>query len=151
MVRIGFGTRLVALLIDIALMVGVSLVIWVSLPPKIAGIVVVLAWLAYDSLEIFMAASPGKTILKCKITNQDGTPAPMDKLVLRWAYKQVPDFFQLLGAITSLTLLTYTGGAFAVLIMIGCFFALHPDKLALHDKLFGTAVYGPGSDTPSSV
>jgi hypothetical protein len=42
-----------------------------------------------------------------------------------------------------LGLVAILGGLAALAILAGALMTLKPEKLAFHDKLFGTAVYGP--------
>jgi uncharacterized RDD family membrane protein YckC len=154
MVRIGFGMRLVAALIDCAIMMGlmfalnatVLAVMGLSVASAIvAGTVSCIAALALSSLEVFKAASVGKMLLKFRITMADGSDAPTEVLVKRWLIKQSPTLIALAAALTTLGFLNYIGMLAGLAIFVGCFMALQPDKLAYHDKLLGTAVHGPST------
>ena len=145
-VRIGFVMRLVAALIDgviAAVLVWVPSVVLGFVYPALGAIVGGLLAMAYYSLEVFRAQSVGKMILKYTITRQDGSPATRDQLVKRYAYKQLPQALMVVAAIPMLGFVTFLGGAAALAVVVGALMTLKPDKLALHDKLFGTAVYGP--------
>jgi uncharacterized RDD family membrane protein YckC len=154
MVRIGFGMRLVAALIDCAIMIGMAFALNATILAVVglnttglivAGCVSSLACLALSSLEVFKAASVGKMLLKYRITMADGSPAPMDVLIKRWAIKQSPTMLSLAAAITTLGFLNWIGMLVGLAIFAGCFLALQPEKLAYHDKLLGTAVNGPAT------
>jgi len=154
MVRIGFGMRLLAGLIDCAIMLCVgfalNMIILGVMGRTTTGLIVVgtmscLAGLAYSTFEIFRAASPGKMLLKYQITTTDGGTAPRDVLIKRWALKQTPIFLYLLSAVTTLSIFGMLGLVVGLAFLVGCFLALQPEKLAFHDKLLGTAVHGPAT------
>src|SRR6185503_19363748 len=46
--------------------------------------------LLYSSLEMIVAATPGKILLKLRIVRVDGAQASTSMLVLRWLTKQLP-------------------------------------------------------------
>jgi hypothetical protein len=152
-VRIGFPMRLVAAIID-----GIIAGVLARVPMVILGILH-LAWLgaiiglvlalAYYSLEVFKARSLGKMLFQYTITAQDGSPATRDQLVKRYLYKQLPNILftvatVLMAVLWILGVLVSGLGALATLVfVVGCLLALQPEHLALHDKLFKTAVFGP--------
>ena len=150
-VRIGFVWRLVAAVVDGviagALIFVPTLVLGAILGPVVAGIVGGLLGMAYYSLEVLKAQSVGKMVFSYAITAQDGSPATRDQLIKRYAYKQVPQVLGILAAIPFLGILSFVGLAAAIAILAGTVLTLKPEKLALHDKLFGTAVYGPATIT----
>ena len=102
MERKGFGIRLAAYLIDMVIMflvigglatllIAGTFSVGMGTPNtaggqaaaegafRIAGLVAGLLGLAYASLEIFMAQSVGKMLLKIKIADQSGSPATMNQ------------------------------------------------------------------------
>ena len=152
-VRIGFALRLLAAIIDCVALIAViaipSAVLSMILPGWMASIVTGLLCLAYWSLEVAYAASIGKMALGYAITAADGSPATQDQLVKRFAYKQVPQAIMIVAALPFLGLLgalvSLVAFAASVAILIGALMALNPEKRAYHDRLFGTAVYGPAT------
>jgi len=150
-VRIGFVMRLVAAIVDgvvaAALVFLPTLLLAAVIGPKVAGIVGGLLAMAYYALEVVKAQSLGKMVFSYTITAQDGSPATRDQLIKRYAYKQVPQVLGILAAVPFLGLLSFVGFAAAIAIAAGALLTLKPDKLALHDKLFGTAVFGPANVT----
>ena len=145
-VRIGFVMRLVAAIIDgviAAVLVWVPSLVLAAVHPALGAIVGGLLAMAYYSLEVFRAQSVGKMVLKYTITRQDGSPASRDQLVKRYAYKQLPQALMVVAAVPMLGFVTFLGGAAALAVVVGALMTLKPEKLAFHDKLFGTAVYGP--------
>ena len=161
MERKGFGWRLLAALIDVLIVFGFGCIVLsltgagmvltgrgrpIAAPTTgawIGGIISALFGLAYFSTEIFMAASPGKMILKMTIGSDTGViPAPQDQLIKRWAIKHSASLLNLVAAITTLRLFSWLAFLAALVIIVGCFFALGVNKQALHDVLARTAVYG---------
>src|SRR3954454_938852 len=149
-VRIGFPMRLVAYLIDwvvSAILVAVPTVIFSVLHLPWLGRVIggVLA-LAYFSLEVLKARSLGKMFFQYTITAQNGSPATRDQLLKRYLYKQLPQVIFIVAALPIPVvgfLLSLVGLAVSLVIAVGCLLALQPEHLALQDKLFKTAVFGP--------
>ena len=164
MERKGFGRRLLAALIDVAVFlaffcvvglltgagsratVGPNGAVVVSTGARIGAIIAALFGLAYTSTEIFLAGTPGKLILGMKIGSETGVvPAPQDQLIRRWVIKSSASLLNLLYAITFLGLFWWLASLAGVVIFIGCFFALGANRQALHDVLAHTAVYGPAA------
>jgi uncharacterized RDD family membrane protein YckC len=150
-VRIGFWMRLVAALVD-GLVAGV--LIWVptlllgKIHPALGALVGGVLVMAYFCLEVLKAQTLGKMLFQYKITAQDGSPATCDQLVKRWGFKQVPNAIGVVAAVLmfitpALGFLVYVGMLAGLAIVAGTLLTLRPEKLAFHDQLFGTAVYGP--------
>jgi len=85
-------------------------------------------WLLYSSLEMIVAATPGKIFLDLRIARVDGAEAPTSMLAMRWSAKQLPyilmvfhilTFSDFLGAMASLT-----NG----IVWIGCLQMLDEDR-----------------------
>ena len=146
-VRIGFWRRVLAAIVDgiiIAVLTFVpAMVLGAVLGPVVAAIVGGVLGMAYYSTEVRRAQTLGKMIFSYRITAQDGSPATRDQLVKRWAYKQVPQALMIIAAVPMLGFVGMIGGLAALVIVLGTIMALKPERLALHDQLFGTAVYGP--------
>jgi len=96
---------------------------------------------AYTTMDIFKAATPGKQLLHLVIRNQDGTPASRDVLVKRWAIKSCGSIINLLAVITTLGVLQFVGGLGGIVVVLGTFLIFTEGKQALHDKFAGTAVF----------
>lgn len=152
MERIGFGLRFFAAVLDciivmviifvFAMITGLGLAAMSR--PEVGGIwatLGVLIVLAYLSLEIFKAATPGKMIMKLRIRNADGTPAPVETLAKRWAVKNAGSLLRFLGALTTMALFGQLGMLIGFVIFLGCFMVFGADRQALHDKVAHTAVY----------
>ncbi len=168
--RIGFGPRLGAYLIDAVFLAGLGYILAAIAEPALEGfinydkftdqqldamslkpiiwtlsviwpIAVMFVSLPYSLIEGIFAQSPGKMLVKIIIRNQDNTPAPISKLLLRFLLKNLNNFVALFG----IFLLSKTIDTFASLlglvITIGCFFVLGQARLAFHDMLAKTAVY----------
>ena len=143
-VRQGIVKRLVAAVIDgvvlVVLSVGIGLALMFA--PKIAAIASSLVALAYMATELFFAQTPGKAVLGLKVTSPDGTPATQQALLKRYAVKNASGVFGLAAAITGLSLLSIAGGMIGLAVFAAAFLMLRPDRLAGHDIVAGTAVFG---------
>ena len=145
-VRVGIGHRFLAGLVDgviVFVLTFVPTLILSKVSPMLAGIVGGVLGLAYFSLEVLKAQSVGKMVFKVKITKQDGSPATRDQLVRRYAFKQVPQVLMIIAAIPFLHFVGIIAGLTAIAVLASSLFMLKPEKLAYHDQLFGTAVFGP--------
>src|SRR5689334_16149964 len=65
--------------------------------------------LFYTATEIAIAATPGKLITGLRITNLDGSEAPLARLVSRWTVKWSFLLIGLLGILMHQTLLVWLG------------------------------------------
>ena len=126
-----------------------TVVLSAVISPVVGGIVGGLLGLAYYSLEVVKGQSLGKMVFNFTITAQDGSPATRDQLVKRYAYKQIPQVLAIVAAVPFLFFVGFIGYAAALAILAGALMALQPEKLAFHDKLFRTAVFGPSNVTVS--
>lgn len=168
-VRVGFGSRFAAYLIDFILVAGLAVAlrgVAASLfpataaaliakgmaDPRAAAVQGVVRWSAewglalaviaplYTLIEGLVGWSPGKLLLGLRVAAAAGTPAPHDRLLVRYLAKNASG---LIGAVATFTLshpLELVSRVMAVVIIIGCFLVLRRDHLALHDKIAGTAV-----------
>ncbi len=99
--------------------------------------------LAMGAVEVLLAQTPGKMLLKMNIGSAAGGPASRQQLIKRAALKYGPYVFYLLSGITGILLLSYIGAVVALVYVGGCFAALGQTRQALHDIVGSTAVYGP--------
>jgi uncharacterized RDD family membrane protein YckC len=151
--RIGFGPRFGAALIDGLIMVpifllAVPMVVRLEqqnrMSPAVATVVaagLALVGLAYTSMEIFRAATPGKMLLKLQICSADGTPAMQSQLVNRWLYKQMANILNLFATITGLQIIAGIANIYSLILLVGCFFVFGEAKQAFHDRWAKTAVF----------
>ena len=183
--RIGFGPRLGAYLIDFIFVLGIAFILssvvsdflmnfvdtsaisdqqWDQMQKLyggFAGVILTLSVSAplaaflYGLIEGFTGASPGKMMVGIKIGNQDGTPAEVGKLMIRFAIKNSGNIISLIYIAVSIIALKYLSSIVGVVILIGCFFVLGDNKLALHDIIAKTAVYKRaflnGTEHPAEV
>ena len=147
MIRAGFWWRTLAATIDgviiIAAVMGLVLVIvWVTgdVTERAGDFVGSVLVLLYTSTEMFTRGTPGKLMLRMRITRQDGEPADPATLFLRWSAKQSPSIFSLLFAITQIPVFTYVSGISGLVVFIGCLVVAGESKLAWHDQWAKTAV-----------
>ena len=96
--------------------------------------------LAYTGFEVFAGATPGKMLLRLRIVNLDGTPAPTSRLVLRWSTKYMPQIFALFEAATAVPAFTALYRLTSFVITIGCLAVLRKSRLAWHDEWAWTSV-----------
>ena len=144
-VRQGFPKRFLAGLIDFVIVFVAMLVVGVLFrsAPRLLMILSPALVLCYMALEVVKAQSVGKMVMKLKITNQDGSDAPKDALMKRFAVKYAGSIIQLVGGIVGLYIISTLGMLAGLAVFIGFFLMFRPDKLALHDILAKTAVFGP--------
>ena len=152
-VRIGFLMRFVAAVLDgfaaWALAFLPALVVTAVFGALAGAVTQGLVALAYYALEVFKGQSVGKMVFGYKITAQDGSPATRDHLIKRYAYKYAYRALIITAAFPFLWWTNFLGFAAAVAVLAGALMALQPEKLAFHDKLFKTAVFGPPDVTVS--
>lgn len=156
MKRIGFGLRLLAAIIDLFILGIVtyilSMILGASMIPSPADLMNtaaagqthishIIISLLYFSLEIFLAATPGKLLLKLKIKNASGKKASMNNLLIRWLTKHSAQIFSLLLVVTCIKFFSTLQTIAALVIFIGCFFVFGKNRQALHDIVGKTAVY----------
>ena len=132
-----------------ALVLVPSIILAAVISPVVGGIVGGLLAMAYYALEVVKAQSVGKMVFNYTITAQDGSPATRDQLIKRYAYKQIPQVLAIVAAVPFLFFVGFIAFAAALAILAGTLMALKPEKLAFHDKLFKTAVFGPSNVTVS--
>ena len=145
--RAGFWIRVLATIIDIVIMLIIALAVGAvifSITSTLAGrmtdIAVYTAWLGYTTFEIWTAATPGKMLLRLRISEQDCSPADFWRRVLRWSTKQFWMIAYLFFLLSASTVLYALGGFSSLVVTIGCLFAANDDRLTWHDQWAHTAV-----------
>ena len=151
--RAGFWWRTGALLLDgvfLAILLLLVLALQVSFerrhlldgPTRFAFVLLegFIVPLLYTTTEIAVAGTPGKLICGLRITNLDGTEAPLARLISRWTAKWSYFVIGLLGAVLNQTLLMWLGNLMGFIVFLGCFSAACEAKLAWHDRWAQTAV-----------
>jgi uncharacterized RDD family membrane protein YckC len=168
-VRVGFGTRLAAYLIDIiivgALAIALRGVVATAFPGLLAaavaksmadpraaqaagfiqaaaswGLTLGLFAPLYGLIEGLVGWSPGKLLLGLRVASAAGTTARLDRLLLRYAGKNAAALIGLLGILTASHALELGSRIVAGIVIIGCFLVLGKSRQGLHDRLAGTAV-----------
>lgn len=98
--------------------------------------------LAYTSLDVTRAATLGKMAMGLQIRAADGTPAPKNVLLKRWAFKSAPVL------LTALSFLPGVGGSagtvnaiVSLAIPVSQLFALRASRQTLYDQLVHTNVF----------
>lgn len=146
--RKGFFIRLAATLIDAILLALLLFPVgWLQLtdpgllPTCAADVLTVLIGLAYTSLEIFAAGTPGKLLLGLAIANPDASPAARAVLSLRWSTKYFCLLCAFLFVLTDFVLFRLVGGLSQTLVAIGFLFASCDHHQSWHDQWSRTAVF----------
>ena len=145
--RAGFWIRVLATVIDIVLMLILAVIVMalMHLVAPTAGeralqVTVFGAWLGYTSFEVWSAATPGKLLLRLRVTEQDCSPAEFWRRVLRWSAKQFWLMASVLFALTGSALFYAVSGFSSLVMTVGCLYASSDDRLAWHDQWAHTAV-----------
>ncbi|OGU17813.1 MAG: hypothetical protein A2X61_06045 [Ignavibacteria bacterium GWB2_35_12] len=95
----------------------------------------------YYSLEVVLAATPGKIILGIQIANQDRTNASMLTLFMRFLLKHSNSILSLLAFVAAVKAFDFVGSIFGLAFVVGCFFVLASKRQGFHDMLAKTAVF----------
>lgn len=168
--RIGFGTRLGALIIDSVIISVISFMLGMvglasggllgaaagagigqtpesavggGLIGAITGFVTgaLIASFVYSLLEAFTGLTIGKLLLGIRIKNEDGSDGNTQLYLKRWAIKNIGTLCSLIALVTHISFISTVGSLCSLAIFIGCFLALRDNKQTLHDQLAKTAVY----------
>jgi uncharacterized RDD family membrane protein YckC len=161
--RVGVGLRLMAALLDVAILLVAGLVV---VGVSALGVQVILSRrhlpitglvalggslpLAYGATEIFMAGTPGKRLLGIQIARADGVRADAGQRTARWAYKHGVSAALMGYACVSATVFSGVPVDERVVaglqllnlaVALGALAMLGKGRRALHDYLAGTAIY----------
>ena len=176
--KAGFALRVAATLLDLALFIPLYFAavfaltkllgepgarMWDVNPVRLSATVGNALWLTYSSFEWLAGRTPGKMLLRMRITADDGSPATRGQLFLRWTTKHSPRLFGLLDAITitwavrmlmakaglaafyhepmNFKFARAAGELLAYAVLFGFLLTLRHDRRSLHDLLTGTAVH----------
>lgn len=170
--RVGFGKRLLAFILDLIInniilgavfyLTGDFEAIFGALqsifsdPTAFSAIqeevmpVILFVSVVYYSLEVFLAATPGKMILGIQIADQYGETASIRALVIRFLLKHISVIFSVVYLFSEMELVNVVGGVANFIILIGCFFVLSQKRQAFHDMAAGTAVFNKNDITEPS-
>ena len=97
-------------------------------------------WLLYSSLEMIVAATPGKMLLGLRIARMDGEVAPASMLLMRWSTKQFPYILLIFQLITFSPFLRAFANLMNLILWIGCLQMLNEDRRSWLDLWAHTAV-----------
>lgn len=169
--RIGFGRRLGAYVIDALIATGIAFIVvslwgtafenfvdWSEFTEEtmaqmsmiygnftetiiFMSVVSPIITFLYFITEGFTGYTLGKLILGIQVGTQDGTAAKQTNLMIRFAIKNISTIIGLIGIVTLISFISTLSTIFSVIIIVGCFFVLGENKLALHDMIAKTAVY----------
>ncbi|HRP01928.1 MAG TPA: RDD family protein [Candidatus Kapabacteria bacterium] len=93
----------------------------------------------YYSLEAFIGATLGKLTLGIKIASSDRTEAPIAKLLIRFAVKNINTLIAIVGLM--IPAISFVGTITGTIVFIGFFFILNRKKQGFHDLAADTAVF----------
>lgn len=163
--RVGFGRRLGAFVIDFIIVGIISSLVTVSsmdfsglesmanpldlltnpdLMKDMVGDTVIwtsLIGLIYYLSEVFLAASPGKMLLGIQIGDQSRYAASKQQLIVRFFIRYISSVFSLIYGLTGIYALSLTGSLAGFVVFIGFFFILGMKKQGFHDMIAKTAVF----------
>jgi uncharacterized RDD family membrane protein YckC len=166
--RVGFGPRLLALLIDFAGMWVLTILFYIVVPQIVQPFVdyqmaqvgeeslsrvsfditpvivfinlLIFTRLIFFSSEIVFGTSLGKYLLKLKITNRLGEKPSMGQLTARFAIKHIYPLLNLFSLVLFIDFVGTLALIFGAIVYFGCFFVLGDNKLSLQDVISGTMV-----------
>ncbi len=164
--RVGFGPRLIAVLLDVGIMFvggGIASFLFGGLLGGLTGGAaagvggafigglfgaifggMLLFWLLgvfYGLIEAVTGQSPGKMVMGLIIRTHDGSPAPQSTLFYRYFLKNISLILSLAGGMTGLAFLIPLGDFLGLIVFLGFFMVLGASRQALHDVMAKTAVY----------
>lgn len=168
--RIGFGPRLGAFLIDSFVMAFLATLLVSLFMPEHMGVftqgqyleiltgaggtsqeAMESVWkvsqfmahisMLYMLIEGFAGATPGKMLLGLKIGRPDGSRGDQTLFLTRYMVKNSPSLLNLLATTTGIGLIGSISGIAGMLILMGGFMMLLPERQALHDRFAHTAVF----------
>lgn len=150
--RKDLGIRLVAAIIDaVILTVVMTLVtsVTVGMLGRLSFLIAGLIGLAYPCIELLKGQSPGKMILKLKVTAEDGSPPSRDQMIRRTMIRWSPTLIGSLLTIVAMVVpfvamlgnLALVGLSIALLVM--SLKTIKSTRQAFWDVQAKTAVMGP--------
>jgi len=95
----------------------------------------------YFLIEGFTGYTLGKLILGIRVANADGTQAPVQTLLARWALKNINFVLTVVALLSGIEFIRVLGNLGGLVIFVGCFLVLGMSRQALHDRIANTAVY----------
>src|SRR6266568_4590312 len=94
----------------------------------VLSLIMLALWLLYSSLEMIVAATPGKMLLGVRIARMDGEVAPASMLLMRWSTKQFPYILSIFQLITFSPFLGAFANLMNLILWIGCLQMLDEDR-----------------------
>ncbi len=111
----------------------------------VLSLIMLALWLLYSSLEMIVAATPGKMLLGVRIARMDGEVAPASMLLMRWSTKQFPYILSIFQLITFSPFLGAFANLMNLILWIGCLQMLDEDRRSWLDWWARTAVIRVGA------
>jgi uncharacterized RDD family membrane protein YckC len=134
----------------VTLSIGSPDTFWRGPVPMVLGIFGTFVYVLPFSLllvllgEVFFGAGPGKWLLGLDVTAGDGSPAHAGRRFSRWTIKCSGPCGIALALALANGPLAISGVAATLVMLAGSCLAMGPRRLALHDRLSGTAVCSRG-------
>lgn len=97
--------------------------------------------LALSLIELFLGTSIGKMTVGLVIAHGDGRRGDLQLWTRRWIIKNASNVLAALALLPALGFISGIAALLGFIIFVGCFFALGPERLALHDRLSQSAVF----------
>jgi uncharacterized RDD family membrane protein YckC len=158
MPRIGFWPRTIALVIDLFILLVFRIIVMLFLAPDaslpqrvhddmaakaeyLGNIIAAAFWVVLTLFEAFLAAAPGKIVMRLEIANANATKAQPKALWLRWLAKNAAALLVLAAAATRNKYLLAFAGVCNGVVAIGCLMALRTSHQTWHDQWANTAVF----------
>ena len=91
--------------------------------------------------EALLDASPGKWLLRLRVVEVRGEPAPVGRRLLRWSVKCSGVWIMTLALVAGSLPLALAAVVAAVAVLAGSFMVTRSSRLAFHDRISGTAVW----------
>lgn len=95
----------------------------------------------YALIEGLSGASPGKRILGLVVATHDGRTGTAALWMRRCVAKNISTFLQMFTLLPALAFIGEIGTWLGIVIFVGCFFVLGEERLALHDRIAGSAIF----------
>jgi uncharacterized RDD family membrane protein YckC len=106
----------------------------------VLSLIMTMLWLLYTSLEMIVAATPGKIFLDLRIARSDGAEAPTSMLLMRWSTKQLPAILSVFHLLTLSDNLAALSSLTNLIVCVGCLQMLDEDRRSWLDQWAHTAV-----------
>ena len=105
------------------------------------GVAITLIAPFYALFEALRGWSPGKLVMRLRIATETGQKAPLASLFIRFAIKGAASMLALVALVANIKGLNVVAQAAGWATSVGCLLVLTKSRMALHDRIAGTAVW----------